>query len=409
MMNTAIMKKKPGVFTGIDENGVEIVYHDKKRHLWWLGFVGVFVNILTIWGYFALGHNAWILWLPAAYTYVISSVIDKILGEDTHNPPEAVVPDMMKDNYYRMHLYIHIPIYFITYFAFVWLVGTQDIPWWGIVALIIGVGSGSGSMLAYTHELGHKNNRLDRLTAKIGNTLMGYGHFNIEHNMGHHVWVSTPEDPASARMGESIYRFMLREIPGTIRRGLAQEKRRLAKKGHGFWSIHNEVLQVYAVTILMTVALAVIFGPKILWFVIPHHMMGWYALTQANYVEHYGLLRQKLANGKYEPCQPRHSWNTNHLWSNMGLLHLQRHSDHHANPMRPYHVLRDYEDVPSLPTGYGGCFLMAAFPFWWYKVMDKKVMEWAGGDITRVNVDPKKKDKLYRKYGATDGDMAAAE
>ncbi|HHI89128.1 MAG TPA: alkane 1-monooxygenase [Hellea balneolensis] len=403
------MKKKPGVFTGIDENGVEIVYHDKKRHLWWLGFVGVFVNILTIWGYFALGHNAWILWLPAAYTYVISSVIDKILGEDTHNPPEAVVPDMMKDNYYRMHLYIHIPIYFITYFAFVWLVGTQDIPWWGIVALIIGVGSGSGSMLAYTHELGHKNNRLDRLTAKIGNTLMGYGHFNIEHNMGHHVWVSTPEDPASARMGESIYRFMLREIPGTIRRGLAQEKRRLAKKGHGFWSIHNEVLQVYAVTILMTVALAVIFGPKILWFVIPHHMMGWYALTQANYVEHYGLLRQKLANGKYEPCQPRHSWNTNHLWSNMGLLHLQRHSDHHANPMRPYHVLRDYEDVPSLPTGYGGCFLMAAFPFWWYKVMDKKVMEWAGGDITKVNVDPKKKDKLYRKYGATDGDMAAAE
>ncbi len=408
-MSTATLKKKPGVFTGIDENGNEVVYVDKKRHLWWLGFVGVFVYAFTFWGYFAFGKNALILWLPAAYMYLITPVLDKLFGVDTHNPPEAVVPDMMKDQYYRMHLYIHIPIYFITYFAFVWLVGTQSIPWWGIVALIIGVGSGSGSMLAYTHELGHKNNKLDRLTAKIGNTLMGYGHFNIEHNMGHHVWVSTPEDPASSRMGESIYRFMLRELPGTIRRGLAQEKKRLSKQGKGFWSIHNQVLQVYTATLLISLALVFIFGPKILWFVIPHHMMGWYGLTQANYVEHYGLLRQKKANGKYEPCQPKHSWNTNHLWSNMGLLHLQRHSDHHANPMRPYQVLRDYENVPSLPTGYGGCFLMAAFPGWWFKVMDKKVMDWAGGDITKVNLDPKKRDKLMRKYGGGRPDMVAAE
>ncbi len=396
-----------GVFTGIDENGNEIVYKDKKRHLWWLGYVGVFVYLGTFWGYFALGKNPLILWIPALYIYVITSVIDKILGEDTHNPPEAVVEDMIKDNYYRWHVIAHFPIFFATFFAYVWLVGTQDLPWWAVVALIIGVGSGSGSMLAFTHELGHKNRPLDRGLARIGNVLMGYGHFNIEHNMGHHVWVSTPEDPASSRMGESIYRFMLREIPGTIKRGLYHEKRRLAAKGYGFWSVHNEVLQVYLGTILMIIVLAIIFGPSILWFVIPHHMMGWYALTQANYVEHYGLLREKKPNGKYEKCQPKHSWNTNHLWSNMGLLHLQRHSDHHANPMRPYHVLRDYDNVPSLPTGYGGCFLMAAFPFWWYRVMDKKVMEWADGDITKVNIDPKRKEKLYRKYGGAK--LAAAE
>ncbi|MCF6275670.1 MAG: alkane 1-monooxygenase [Robiginitomaculum sp.] len=396
-----------GVFTGIDENGNEVVYKDKKRHLWWLGYVGVFVYLGTFWGYFALGKNPLILWFPAIYIYVITSMIDKVLGEDTHNPPEAVVDDMIKDNYYRWHVIAHFPIFFATFFAYVWLVGTQDLPWWAIVALIIGVGSGSGSMLAFTHELGHKNRPFDRGLARIGNVLMGYGHFNIEHNMGHHVWVSTPEDPASARMGESIYRFMLREIPGTIKRGLHHEKRRLAAKGHGFWSVHNEVLQIYFGTLLMIIALAFIFGPNILWFVIPHHMMGWYALTQANYVEHYGLMRAKKPNGKYEKCQPKHSWNTNHLWSNMGLLHLQRHSDHHANPMRPYHVLRDYDDVPSLPTGYGGCFLMAAFPHWWYSVMDKKVMEWADGDITKVNIDPKRKEKLYRKYGGAE--MVAAE
>lgn len=398
-----------GVFTGIDENGNEVVYKDKKRHLWWLGYVRIFVYLGTLWGYFALGSNPLILWFPAVYIYIITAVLDKMLGVDTHNPPEAVVEHMIKDNYYRLHVIANFPIFFATFFAYVWLVGTQDLPWWAIIALIIGVGSGSGAMLAFTHELGHKTRPFDRGLARIGNVLMGYGHFNIEHNMGHHVWVSTPEDPASARMGESIYRFMLRELPGTIKRGLGQEKRRLSVKGHGFWSIHNEVLQIYLGTVLMIIALAFIFGPNILWFVIPHHMMGWYALTQANYVEHYGLLRQKKPNDKYEKCQPKHSWNTNHLWSNMGLLHLQRHSDHHANPMRPYHVLRDYENVPSLPTGYGGCFLMAAFPLWWFSVMDKKVMEWAGGDITKVNIDPKRKQKLYRKFGGADLAGAVAE
>jgi len=389
-------------FTGMNEDGSEVIYVDKKRHLWWLGFVGTGVYVLTLWLYFALGNNPWVTLIPAVYIYFITAIIDKIFGEDDYNPPEEVVSAMMADKYYKLHVYMHLPIYFIMFFTFVWFVGTQNLPWWAVVALIIGVGSGSGSMLAYTHELGHKGNWMDRGAARIGNILMGYGHFNIEHNMGHHVWVSTPEDPASSRMGESIYRFMMRELPGTIKRGLGHEKKRLAAKGYGFWSIHNEVLQVYVATTLIIIALAFIFGPNILWFVIPHHMFGWLGLTQANYVEHYGLLRQKLANGKYEPCQPRHSWNTNHLWSNMSLLHLQRHSDHHAYPQRPYQVLRNFPDLPSLPTGYGGCFAMAAVPPLWFKVMDPKVMAWAGGDITKVNIDPKRKDKLTRKYGRLD-------
>ncbi len=395
------------VFTGTHKDGHEIVYTDKKRHLWWLGYVGVFVFAASIWLYFVLGHNPLTTLIPFLYIYIATPIIDKIMGVDDYNTPEEVVPAMMADNYYRAHVHAHIPISFVMYFAFVWFVGTQNLPAWAVIALIVGVGSGSGGILAVTHELGHKNNKWDRLSAKIGNMLLGYGHFNIEHNRGHHIWVSTPEDPASARMGESIYRFLLRELPGTIRRGLDHEKRRLSAKGRGFWSPYNTVLQVYLTTILITAALAVIFGPQILWFIIPHHMIGWYALTQANYVEHYGLLRQKLASGKYEKCQPRHSWNTNHLWSNMSLFHLQRHSDHHAFPQRPYQVLRNFDDLPSLPSGYGGCFAMAAIPPLWYKVMDPKVMDWAGGDITKVNIDPKRKEKLYKKYGGVDLTAAA--
>jgi len=142
-----------------------------------------------------------------------------------------------------------------------------------------------------------------------------------------------------------------------------------------------------------------LFGPAILLFLIPHHFLAWLALTQANYVEHYGLLREKKPNGKYERCQPKHSWNTNHTYSNLLSFHLQRHSDHHAYPHRPYQVLRDYDDVPTLPTGYGGCFAVAFFPPLWFKMMDKRVMKWADGDLSKVNIHEPARKRLEAKWG----------
>ena len=130
-------------------------------------------------------------------------------------------------------------------------------------------------------------------------------------------------------------------------------------------------------------------------------LLRWYGLTQANYVEHYGLMRQKLPNGRYESCKPRHSWNTNHIFSNLISFHLQRHSDHHANALRPYQTLRDFDDLPRLPSGYPGSFGLAAFPWLWFRVMDRNVMQWAGGDITKVNVDPDKKERLYARYATS--------
>jgi alkane 1-monooxygenase len=140
------------------------------------------------------------------------------------------------------------------------------------------------------------------------------------------------------------------------------------------------------------------FGWIMVVFLAIHHYYGWYGLTQANYVEHYGLLRQKLPSGRYELCEPKHSWNTNHIFSNLISFHLQRHSDHHANALRPYQALRDFDHLPRLPSGYPGCFMLATIPPLWFKVMDRKLMAWADGDITKVNVDPDKKAALYAKY-----------
>lgn len=386
-------------FTGVAETGDEIVYTDHKRHLYWMVLISPAVSLFSIWLYFALGKNPIVTLIPALFFYIFTPLMDAIMGEDPHNPPEEVVGVMAADNYYRFTVHMMVYVAIAVFVSFVVFVGTQDLPWWAVAALILGVGTNSGGVMTMTHELGHKSNKLDRLTAKIGNMIMGYGHFNIEHNKGHHTWVATPEDPASSRMGESFYVFIVRELSGTFKRGTGYEKERLAKKGKGFWSVHNEVLQVYAVTLLATLAFVALFGPQILWFLIPHHFLAWLALTQANYVEHYGLLREKKENGKYERCQPHHSWNTNHTYSNLLSFHLQRHSDHHAYPLRPYQVLRDYDSVPTLPTGYGGCFALAFIPPLWFKVMDKRVIDWAGGDLSKVNIHEPARAKLEAKWG----------
>jgi len=386
-------------FSGITHDGAPVVYTDKKRHLYWIVLITPTVSLASIWLYFALGKNPITALIPALFFYAFTPFMDLIMGEDTHNPPEEVVNAMAADNYYRIIVHSLVYIAVILFLSFVVFVGTQDLPWWAILALILGVGGNSGGVMVMTHELGHKANKLDRLSAKIGNMIMGYGHFNIEHNKGHHTWVATPEDPASSRMGESFYAFMVRELSGTFKRGISYENIRLKKQGRHFWSIHNDVLQVYAVTLSTLIFFAILFGPVILLFLIPHHFLAWLALTQANYIEHYGLLREKQANGKYERCQPKHSWNTNHTYSNMLSFHLQRHSDHHAYPQRPYQVLRDYQNVPSLPTGYPGCFAIAFCPPLWFALMDRKLIKWADGDLSKLNICPRAKPKLQARWG----------
>ncbi|MEM9122966.1 MAG: alkane 1-monooxygenase [Pseudomonadota bacterium] len=381
-------------FSGQSDDGTWTEYHDGKRRLWLLSLIPVSIVPITLALYFATGGALWSLFFPLFFIYVLVPGLDLLFGEDPHNPPEEVVEAMEADPYYRRLLHVAVPLFYVSFFAALWFVGTQNLPWWAIPLLAFSVGTVHGDVLNIGHELGHKANKLDRTLAQLVNSLIGYGHFCIEHNRGHHVWVATPEDPASARMGESIYAFALRELPGTFRRGMEHEGLRLKRQGRSFWSPHNQILQSLALTLAIAVLAVALFGPKIIVFLLIHHFVGWYALTQANYVEHYGLLRGKRPNGKYEPVAPRHSWNTNHIVSNLFLFHLQRHSDHHANPQRPYQALRNFEDLPRLPSGYPGSYALAAIPPLWFRVMDPKVMAWAGGDLSKVNVAPQRLKKL---------------
>jgi len=385
------------IFVGTDVDGNEIRYSDGKRWFYFLSLFFPAVPAIAAGLYFTpLG--VWATLIPVLYMFGAVPVIDTILGEDTHNPPESVAPALAADRYYKWLVRAAVPIIWISFLATAALVGTQDLPWWSWVALAFGVGTISGSGLAIGHELGHKQNPVDRRFAILNNAVVAYTHIRLEHNVGHHVWVSTPEDPASARMGESIFRFAMREIPGAFADGMLSERKRLKQKGLSFWSLQNEIFQGWSIALAAAAILAIFAGWKILPFIIAHHMFGWYLLSQANYVEHYGLLRQKQDNGRYEPCKPHHSWNTNHIFSNLMTFHLQRHSDHHAHPMRPYQALRNHPDLPSLPNGYPAMFLLANAPPLFFHVMDPLVMKWAEDDISKVNLAPHAKAKLEKRW-----------
>ena len=377
-----------------------LVYRDRKRYLW-LGSLLLPLLALSSIGLYLLTGSEWALATPLAAIYGGTSLLDWLLGEDRSNPPEALVPQLDADPYYRWLPILTVPMHFAVLIVIAGFVGTHAVSAAGIAVLALTAGLYSGLGVNTAHELGHKKPALERWMSRIALAVPAYGHFCVEHNRGHHRHVATPDDPASSRMGESIYRFACREIPGAFRRGWVAERERLARIGKPAWSVENEVLQSYALSILLHVALIAAFGWVMVAFLAIHNLFAWWQLTSANYVEHYGLLRQKKPDGGFERCQPHHSWNADYVASNLLLFHLERHSDHHANPTRRYQSLRSFPDLPTLPTGYFGMFLVALIPPLWYAVMDWRLLALphVRGDFARINVEARRWATLEARYG----------
>jgi alkane 1-monooxygenase len=393
------------VYSAVGLDGQRIEYRDRKR-LWWalsvvfplLPFVGLAAHRMSGWQ-IALG-------LPLLISYGLMPLLDALIGEDENNPPEGVVPQLEADRYYRWLTWATVPLHFVALIGCAWWVGTQDLSWWAVLLLAYVAGTDAGLGLNTAHELGHKHNPLEQWLARLALAVPAYGHFTVEHGRGHHRWVATPEDHASARMGESIYRFALRELPGGVRRAWQLERDRLRGLGRSAWSPYNTMLQSYAISAVLQLGLVLAFGWVMVPFLAVHNVVAWWQLTSANYVEHYGLLRQRLPGadgqpGAYETPQPHHSWNTNHLVTNLATFHLQRHSDHHAYPSRRYQSLRHFPDLPQLPSGYFGMFTLAYFPSLWFKVMDKRLLALpqVQGDLRRINLDPAARERLWARYG----------
>ncbi|RTL26199.1 MAG: alkane 1-monooxygenase [Burkholderiales bacterium] len=383
-------------------------YRDRKKAMWLLSVIAPAYVVIGPAAYL-MGHPHPMWFFAGLLTFYVGiPLLDAILGEDLSNPPEGAVPRLEADRYYRWINYAVVPVLWFSLLFNVVFLATHDVPWYDWLATVLATGSMLGFGLNLSHELGHKKDWLGRKVALFNLALGGYGHFSIEHNRGHHRHVATPEDPASSKMGESIYRFMFRELPGAFFRAWDLETERLDRIGKSPWSLDNEMVQAGLVTAVLYGGLIGVFGAKMVPVLACVAFWGAFQLTSANYIEHYGLLRLKRPDGRYEHCQPHHSWNSNHIVSNLVVFHLQRHSDHHANPTRSYQSLRNFPELPTLPSGYFGMFLAAYVPPVWFAIMDPLVVKASGGDVSRINILPAKKPLLMRRYGLHDSSVPAA-
>ncbi len=377
-----------------------VSWRDPKRYFWLLGLVVPTLPFLA-WGLVELTGLGIFWFYGPVLVFGIFPLLDLLVGLDARNPPESVIKALEQDRYYRWCTYAYIPVQYAGLIFACWEWSYGDLSVLESIGLALTVAMVSGIAINTAHELGHKRASLERRLSKVALAQSGYGHFFIEHNRGHHVRVATPEDPASSRLGESFYRFWPRTVSGSLRSAWELERVRLGRLESSMWTPRNDILSAWAMTVVLFGALVAVFGLVVLPYLVIQAVLGFSLLEVVNYLEHYGLLRQRREDGRYERTQPEHSWNSNNTASNVLLYHLQRHSDHHANPVRRYQALRHVEQAPQLPTGYAGMILTAVIPPLWRRIMDRRVLEHYEGDVSRANLQPRISARRRRKLEAS--------
>jgi alkane 1-monooxygenase len=384
--------------TTADELVTPATWRDGKRYAWLLGLLVPTLPFLA-WGLVHLTGLGAFWFFGPVLLFGIFPALDLIVGMDAANPPDSVIKWLEQDRYYRWCTYVFLPIQYAGLVFACWLWSSGDLGIVDSLGLALTVGVVSGVAINTAHELGHKRASLERWLSKVALAQSGYGHFFIEHNRGHHVRVATPEDPASSRLGESFYEFLPRTVAGSLRSSWELETERLSRDGRSPWTVRNDILNAWAMTAVGLAALVVAFGTVVVPYLLLQAVIGFALLEVVNYLEHYGLLRQKREDGRYERTRPEHSWNSNNVASNVLLYHLQRHSDHHANPMRRFQALRHFDEAPQLPTGYAGMIVLATIPPLWRRVMDHRLLAHYGGDLSRANVHPRVRTRVVARYG----------
>lgn len=374
-------------------------WRDRKRYVWLLGVV-IPILVPTSWAAVALTGSGLFWWSGPMLMFFVIPALDFLVGPDAENPPDSVLAHLEQDRYYRWATYLYLPAQYLSLVLGCWLwTGgggvTMTLP--DKVGLMLTVGGIGGIAINTAHELGHQRARSERWLSKIALAQTGYGHFFVEHNRGHHARVATVEDPASSRLGENVYFFYCRSILGSLRSAWSIEARRLRRRGGSVWTLRNDTLNAWLMTVVLFAALIAGFGVEVVPWLIGQALIGVFLLETINYLEHYGLRRQRRADGCYEQVRPSHSWNSNSVISNVFLFHLQRHSDHHANPQRRYQALCHAEEAPQLPAGYAAMVVLALCPPLWRRVMDRRVADHYRGDVRLAALKPRDAERLLQR------------
>ena len=334
---------------------------------YFLVYLTPLVVLFSIWS-----ANIW-SYSAVLFLFGILPFLELFTKGSTRNLSAAEEEMAQKDITYDLLLYSLVPIQYALLVYFLYQIGQEGLPMYAKVGMTTAFGMACGILgINAAHELGHRSTWYEQLMSKMLLLTTLYMHFFIEHNRGHHKNVSTDEDPASSRYGETVYSFYFRTISGSWLSAWHLEAERLKKANQGFWTWHNEMLRFQIIQIAFVAAIYAVFGTQTMLFFLASAAIGCLLLETVNYIEHYGLRRQKNGN-RYERTLPIHSWNSNHPIGRLVLLELSRHSDHHYIANRKYQLLRHFDDSPQMPTGYPGMMLLALCPPLWFRVMHKKI------------------------------------
>ena len=323
-------------------------------------------------------YGGWAIPLMPLMSWFLFAILDFVLGENSQNADtDATEQDMF---WYRMLTMIWVPTQVVTVFSLIWYVPqAEHLDLAERMGVFFGVGVISGAIgINYSHELMHQKSKIERWLADILLALVLYSHFRSEHLLVHHRYVATPRDPVTARYNEGFHRYYPRVLRQCLQSAFKAEADMLARKGLRWTNLRNPFFKYWALQ-LGFLSLAFVLGgwSGVLLFLLQAGVAIW-QLELVNYIEHYGLTRKHLGDGKYEHVQPHHSWNTSYRASNWLLINLQRHSDHHYKPDRRFPVLQNYgpEEAPQMPYGYPTMTIAAMIPPLWHRIMKPRVREW---------------------------------
>ena len=313
-------------------------------------------------------------YLTVIIAFFIVPIVEQFAKGTEQNLSEKEEKQKSTSPFFDLLLYFNLPALYLILWCYFLAITNGASAIWEMVGMTMSVGITLGGVgINVAHELGHRKKGYERLMSKILLTAALYTQFYIEHNRGHHLWVATKEDPSSARLGETLYYFWVRSISGVYTHAWRLENERLIKLGKPAFSFSNEMIWLQMAHVIYLSAVWYFFGWMGVAFAVGVALLAILQLETVNYIEHYGLRRNKLASGFYEKVGPQHSWNSNHEIGRILLYELTRHSDHHYKAARKYQVLRHFDESPQLPYGYPASMLMALVPPLWFSVMDKRI------------------------------------
>lgn len=310
--------------------------------------------------------------------FVLIPLIELFTPQSSSNFEPKEESSRAVSRFFDLLLYLNIPLlYGLIIFYFLTIKG-GGLATYEIVGMTASVGLIVGTIgINVAHELGHRVTAYEQFMSKLLLLSALYMHFFIEHNRGHHKNVATAEDPASARLNESLYAFWVRSVIGSYQNAWKLEAERLNRLGISAFHWRNEMIWFQIIQLAYLLTIGLFFGWIMILFAITIAVSGFLLLECVNYIEHYGLRRKKLPNGRYENVTPRHSWNSDHEVGRIFLYELTRHSDHHFKATRKYQVLRHFDESPQLPVGYPTSIMLAFLPPLWFKVMNKRVKSYS--------------------------------